>query len=88
MNHENMNIFINEWGIESIFFSDKKEWLPEKEMIQELKMSYTLDLWCTQLLKNKPIHTKHKYSFGFVVTQNVNCSAGWWLVIPHITYIV
>lgn len=41
-------------------------------MIQELKMSYTLDL----LLKNKPIHTKHKYSFGFVVTQNVNCSAG------------
>lgn len=37
-------------------------------MIQELKMSYTL--------KTKPIHTKHKYSFGFVVTQNVNCSAG------------
>lgn len=49
--------------LKAYFFSDKKEWLPEKEMIQELKMSYTLDL----LLKNKPIHTKHKYSFCFVV---------------------
>lgn len=52
MNHENMNIFINEWGIESIFFSDKKEWLPEKEMIQELKMSYTLDLKINQYILN------------------------------------
>lgn len=38
--------------LKAYFFSDKKEWLPEKEMIQELKMSYTLDLKIKQYILN------------------------------------